>query len=534
MGISRKRTDTRKQFHPSPQTQRTTAALSGLIDERLAAGSRFLPSLRELTTRLGASRTTVYKALKLLEAEGTISLVPRRGIQITRAMQTDMPPLVAGTRAREAPSPQPLPRWKDVRNRLAAELSTLTFPTGSMLPSTKELCSRYGTCYRVLAKSLRALVDEGVLERFRTGYRVRRTRKPGTANAIVLFQVCSDPAGVEYNQLHAEEYWRCLEDECARLGLHLHVRLLRWPEPGEDFHVMVNQATREAEAAFAVAGYIVPTTGCPLPMFAPLLQTIAALGKPAAVLDGTEIDLREVWRSYPAARVFPLGCGALPGEVVGRYLLELGHRKVAFFAPHYRRYVRNDRLKGFTDVYAAGGLDDGVHCFSRPTTAGNTDEVEHSSHYSVFKEKLAADARELVRQFGLHDAHQQYVSRSAQFFARLQFRLVPNREMFAEALAHSDITTWVAYNDHLAFGALDFLAEQGVPAPKRISVVGFDDTPEALARGLTSYNLNIPAIMHAAVEYILAPATERRRRHVVVEIPGRVMERSSSRERGRA
>ncbi|ROP34547.1 LacI family transcriptional regulator [Pseudokineococcus lusitanus] len=48
-----------------------------------------------------------------------------------------------------------------------------------------------------------------------------------------------------------------------------------------------------------------------------------------------------------------------------------------------------------------------------------------------------------------------------------------------ELLAREDVTAVVAANDHMAVGALRALAEAGLSVPGDVSLVGFDDVPEA-------------------------------------------------------
>jgi DNA-binding LacI/PurR family transcriptional regulator len=53
------------------------------------------------------------------------------------------------------------------------------------------------------------------------------------------------------------------------------------------------------------------------------------------------------------------------------------------------------------------------------------------------------------------------------------------RRLLARAAAGEAVTAVFAGNDQMAVGLLRALAEEGVPVPGRVSVVGFDDVPEA-------------------------------------------------------
>jgi DNA-binding LacI/PurR family transcriptional regulator len=79
-----------------------------------------------------------------------------------------------------------------------------------------------------------------------------------------------------------------------------------------------------------------------------------------------------------------------------------------------------------------------------------------------------------------------------------------------------------------ALMALDFLASNTVEIPEQISVIGFDDTEEALQANLASYNFNIAALAGAMFDHILGGhvlKTKQARQPVVIN--GMVMQRRS-------
>jgi hypothetical protein len=63
-----------------------------------------------------------------------------------------------------------------------------------------------------------------------------------------------------------------------------------------------------------------------------------------------------------------------------------------------------------------------------------------------------------------------------------------------------------------------------------LSVVSFDDTPEALHHGLTSYNFDVPAVVRAMLSHLHEPRASRlaARQHAPVVIEGFVTERGTS------
>jgi DNA-binding LacI/PurR family transcriptional regulator len=81
----------------------------------------------------------------------------------------------------------------------------------------------------------------------------------------------------------------------------------------------------------------------------------------------------------------------------------------------------------------------------------------------------------------------------------------------------------------VAFTLLDFLREEGVAVPAKVSVVGFDDSPVALLLDLTTYNFNFPGIAAAMVHHVLGGVSALHGTKGPVEIEGYVVERQSSR-----
>jgi LacI family transcriptional regulator len=85
--------------------------------------------------------------------------------------------------------------------------------------------------------------------------------------------------------------------------------------------------------------------------------------------------------------------------------------------------------------------------------------------------------------------------------------------MFEQALCRSGATAWVAANDRTALSALDFLHARGIAVPQQISVIGFDDFPEAFEHNLTTVNFNMPSLVHHVLDFIIGPS--------VLSSPGR-------------
>ncbi|SDS69249.1 DNA-binding transcriptional regulator, LacI/PurR family [Nocardioides scoriae] len=76
----------------------------------------------------------------------------------------------------------------------------------------------------------------------------------------------------------------------------------------------------------------------------------------------------------------------------------------------------------------------------------------------------------------------------------------------AAMAATGDVTAVFVANDHMAVGVLRALHEAGVRVPEDVSVVGFDDLPEAayLIPPLTTVHQDLPAVGERAIEVLRA------------------------------
>ena len=81
----------------------------------------------------------------------------------------------------------------------------------------------------------------------------------------------------------------------------------------------------------------------------------------------------------------------------------------------------------------------------------------------------------------------------------------------AQIVAREDVTAVFAANDQMALGILRALCEAGLRVPQDVSVVGFDDIPEAayLIPPLTTIRQDFPAVGRRAIEVLQAAITQR-------------------------
>jgi DNA-binding LacI/PurR family transcriptional regulator len=102
-------------------------------------------------------------------------------------------------------------------------------------------------------------------------------------------------------------------------------------------------------------------------------------------------------------------------------------------------------------------------------------------------------------------------------------------ELCKKAASRKDITAWVCANDAMAFPALAYCRNKNVKVPQRISVVGFDDSPQAITSGLTSYNFNGNGLVNSVLAFILnRPEASLFRNQKVINLKGFIAPRATT------
>jgi DNA-binding GntR family transcriptional regulator len=95
-----------------------------IIDGRFSAGTRIVE--RELAAELGVSRLPIREALRMLEMDGFVQVVPRRGVVVTQLSRVDVEELfdvreslevLATGRAAERATPADLRRLRQILDR---------------------------------------------------------------------------------------------------------------------------------------------------------------------------------------------------------------------------------------------------------------------------------------------------------------------------------------------------------------------------------------------------------------------------------
>jgi DNA-binding LacI/PurR family transcriptional regulator len=203
------------------------------------------------------------------------------------------------------------------------------------------------------------------------------------------------------------------------------------------------------------------------------------------------------------------------GRRVGLFLLAAGHRRICCLLDHAAIPWQAARFEGIRAACAEAGFPDAVlavSAFTGPEASLPTDDDASTRSLLNAVSDIAQRRRVGCRQDKLHDfgrAFSWFLQRE-QAYARLEPHM-------CDLLSNTTITAWVGMNDEIAAECLHFLRGARVPVPRRISVLGFDDSFRAASLSMSSYCFNGASAMHRMVEYILRPREMRDVEPVVTE-----------------
>lgn len=501
------------RYRPRPAQDRAVAAVRGWIARD---ASQRLPGIRAMAARAGVSPVTMWKAVGILSREGLLQTVPERRVLVARP----------GTRVSQRAEAPRLPpparlRWLDLRDEIARDLLALRFSSATTLPSTKELCARYGVGRLTLGRALRALVEDGCLQREGHGFRPRQS--PTRARKATIVFLAEQPGGDVLTDLapRSLELWRALEERCQARGLRLLAR------PAQEH---LAGARRRSSGLPEVVGYVVRNLDLAPALAERLLSRLAILDRPVALVDEVGVPSEREWaRRNSRFRAFAIAHSGQAGRDVGERLLDLGHRRVAAFSPFGEAAWSRNRLRGLAEALrdAPGGGSLELVSSEFPDDDALRRAIARAPGYRALLDRTDRFRRSLDPGRPAAAAGGRLADPALQAFASdaVCGRLRP---LFERALAERHATAWVGVNDTVALAALRFLREAGLSVPRDVAVVGFDNTAEALRGGLASYDFNLAALAEALVEHVVGWRTRSGRdRAPVVEIPGSLVERPS-------
>lgn len=482
-----------------------------------------LPGIRSLAGQAGVSYVSMWHAVRTFVDRGILVVRQGRGIEIA-GMRSD--PRDAARIPRSAPRPA-RPRWRTVARRIERDIATAETTVDGLLPSMKLMCNHYGVCHRTLMKAVDHLLERGVLHWDRRRLRVSMRHSTPPRNVVELMARDFDELRGPFAGHRNREFLSLLERLCAGHTCVLHARyyslrdraLRQSSPPGND---PANDRKR-------VLGTCILGEGIATRHLQRLVHMAASTGEPVAVLDTAGYERPPRSGHSFTVQLFRCACTPRAGYDVGKHMGLLGHRHIAFITPSAESRWSRNRADGLREGLRLVQPEGSVHVKACPIRGTLTPGVARP------RPVLDRDIDRLVATgIARSNPRAGFLRRSLESL-RGEIRTEMHRQLLFDNLCaaldtvlEEGQTCWVCANDDVALQCLTYLREAGVSVPEHISIVGFDNTPEASMAVLTSYDFNYPALAHAMLDHILAPTGVRARRRSPVEVEGTLVVRATT------
>jgi DNA-binding transcriptional regulator YhcF (GntR family) len=516
-----------------------------------------LPSLAELALMAGVSSNTMWKAMEILKERRLV--IARKGCRSRAAGGNNADVVEKPAQHRSAPD--------RVGRMIEHDILNGRYHRGAPLASVKELQSKYGACHTTVRKALENLCRHGIIVPYKKGFQIPRIEKSQYRNSICLVWEVDSHEEFKNRSERENQIIDTLERECAQAGIALHFIKFNLDNPevvGEVFKRLKMQGS-------AIGFFLHPIAYAHSALinrrYAELIARCAVLERPIAVID--ELGLFKPAGSAgltSPCRVFP-AVGPNAGKRMARFLLGLGHTRIAYVSQYHHEPWSKERLEGIAREYARAGFPDAVSVYSieHPDATINAflkqPGLTEKQQRLLFPDRpedgdIPSDFETLTRQFipYLHGRSKEIERLKADTLILAQmvdknmtprtFRDICSQGMwrigqdllrilmgflFEKALADRSITAWAVSNDNAALLALSYLRERGVRVPRDLSVVGFDNLARASEAGLTSFEFDTPNLVRQALGFVTRPGTTNKPFHgSPIDIEGIVMQRSTT------
>jgi DNA-binding LacI/PurR family transcriptional regulator/DNA-binding transcriptional regulator YhcF (GntR family) len=515
-----------------------------------------LPSLAGLAHRCSVSRTTMWRALKLLKKESLLHTTKRGAIT---AGPAGVGPLKIV---------QHEYGWVRLKTRIRQDLITGNLSSGNLPPMNK-LSLQYGVAIDTIRKSLMGLVREGVLAREGRSFRLKEHREISRRPSIVLISVKSTAHGTILFDGRLQRLAESLESECSRRGYQC-----RWeglPQREPNGLLTFTSAIRKIDNP---VGYIVSLWNPGSEMYwQRSLDALAFL---------VQRDLPVITVDQEGDLIFPeslLRCknfrvlriaSERAGEAVAETLLHRGYHSLAFITTALGPSWARNRYAGLCSYYKQfGGSQSAVKLFTLDDSVGINAltmallGINKSDLKKLYGERLLRNQiRELEAEIDLamqeqlakktgtgslantvHDIARFLIDLVSKEHDRIGYdtllsalQLIASNgamdsylaSLFHRVLEASPGAVWVCSDDKTALIALSFLEKNKKRVPEDVSVIGFENWRESWEHQLSTFYFNMIGMVQQAL-LLIRDEKSLKSQPVISEVDGYVVERRTTR-----
>jgi DNA-binding LacI/PurR family transcriptional regulator/DNA-binding transcriptional regulator YhcF (GntR family) len=473
-----------------------------------------LPGYRMIAVDAGVSFPTMLKAVDIVRCEGRIRVVLGQGITTV-----GLPIVPKSFRSTDR-------KWQALRDIIRKDMLTGQFDPHRPLPQLKQLQQRYNVSFITLKHALDALVNEGTLESWKSSYRAANATitGPGLSSGRIIF--------ISYGAIHERlayvdpripDLLRAIEYECSMAGLKLDMIGYSDTRAKPQFFVASGERV-DLEEQKRVLGYLLFISDIPDPE--KLIRYLSSFNKPISILSSNRAFSASAIKYSSSVRLFIVGDTVSCGFDVGRYLIQLGHRCVAFISPYHGNDWSCNRLDGLRTAFQQAGIEDGVVAHVKNEWKNYNVDYLNDVLRALKTSEIRFETGHVPQ---MHSPKAEQIDREDQSQVHLREIINYMVPLFEAALENPGVTAWVCSMDYIALFALRYLADRGITVPQRLSVIGFDNIQLSLENGLSTYHFDLGTLAHNMLIHLIQPVWRpflniKR----VTEINGRIIERETT------
>lgn len=489
-----------------------------------------LSGIKDLTHDAGVSDYSMRRAIKVLAQKGHLSVEPSSGIRVLPCKEN----VSSFSGKREQ-------KWEKVQANIANDLLSRKLNAFHPLPSIQELVHRYGVSYPILKKALNSLEKKGLLTSYKRSYKSNLFSVSGSVTKIlVLVPVLPDNIDKAAVGLFQKGYYLSergaaflykLEQLCNTQNLSADIWGYFFKENATTYldpEFTPYQSTDQFKRYFGVCLIkALPYSAD----FSLMLSSLSDLLIPISILEETGDFFGPIPKTKNKnIRIFPIGATSLASQQIGNYLLDLGHRQIAFISAWQKATWSQSRHQGLCNACALV-KNSKVHLFADNRFSAGEIHLENIKLEESIERVPSIE--EIIKTYTLFSPEQaesialraKRTFQSSIYWHRLEIFLQP---LFDQAISNEKITAWVCADDRMSFLALRFLRKNGVAVPEKISVVGFEGAPESYDEGLTTFNFDLPGITQAMIAFICNPGFFPVKNGIVLEKNGYLVIRKTT------
>jgi DNA-binding GntR family transcriptional regulator/DNA-binding LacI/PurR family transcriptional regulator len=498
----------------SPILDTTIENIRKLLEN--SAGRGTLPPVRSMARQFGVSPVTVMRAVRVLESNGVLTSRWGKGIA---KKGTVTPPSTTGVRDGST--------FERTLERFRNDIFRGYFRTHLPLPPVNQLTARYDVSYPTIRKVLSALLSENILKRNGARYYFftnRPARHPRIA--IIAFGEARETIKIETER--ERTFFRNLSSIAADNNVDLEILCYNDYLEKPHFYTPHNEPLQQYLKTAGICGIILSSYH--MNNSAECLATLLSLNIPVSawIEDSGILSTVDRFGSYyRKLTFFDSSYSTIPGNDVGRHLLEKGHRTIAFISPFHGSPWSRNRFKGLTKA-ATIHPDATLHQFTA------TEYINDYYYMLPFLEKNDAGCTTLSH--ALKKRVHRFLAPRLSAIKQEHDTLLRDNAIFASVknavdriTADESVTALVCVNDLVAGLITDYWDFQQIPSRRRPALFGFDNSFTSIRKQISSYEFNTHGEIQNMINHVLYPDTTLfNRNRPVIRLKGTVIERASS------